>query len=116
MTNQKPKILHVDDEDGILRLIKRLLSDDFEIKQYSNVGESLPILEKEDFDLYISDGLGGGWKQVYGTVRSKELIQGKDYSEYKPFIVHTSNLEAINQVKKDMKYDKKIMLYSKTLG
>ena len=113
MPDQKPKLFHVDDEDGILKLMKRLLSNDFEMKQSSNLEEALPILEKEDFDIYISDGLEGGWRKVYGTVRSKELVNGKDYSGCKPFIVHTSNLDTIEKVRKDMNYDKKLALIQK---
>jgi len=114
MKNKKPKILHVDDEglEGIFGLIKRILSDS-EIIQFSKIEDALAILEKEDFDAYISDGLEGGWERVYGAVRSKELIQGKDYFEYKPFIVHTSNLSVVDKVKKDRAYDSKLGLVIK---
>jgi len=74
MESKKPKILHVEDNDIILKLMKRILSDDFELKQSSTLEDALSIIQNKDFDVYISDGDypsrgKESWKILYDSIK-----------------------------------------------
>jgi len=78
--NTKPRILHVDDDESVRKLFYRslsLINMHFEVKQTSNVEDTLKVLE-EDFDAYIFDGLNGGWKTI-----CEKLIELKPHAKSK---------------------------------
>ncbi|HEW91621.1 MAG TPA: response regulator, partial [Thermotogaceae bacterium] len=49
------KILVVDDETNIRNLIKKILSDEFEVDTAANGLEALKLLKNKEFDLMILD-------------------------------------------------------------
>ena len=56
MKNQKSKILLVDDENNILKSLKRMLRNEpYEIKTANTPEEAIKTIETEKFDLIISD-------------------------------------------------------------
>jgi len=52
---QRHKILVVDDESANLRLLKRVLSDEYEVIEALNGTEGLNLLKEHDFSLIITD-------------------------------------------------------------
>jgi DNA-binding NtrC family response regulator len=51
------RVLHVDDEEGLLRISKQLLpmEGDFQVETSSSVEEAMKKLGKVDFDVVVSD-------------------------------------------------------------
>jgi DNA-binding NtrC family response regulator len=106
-TEKKKRILHIEDNETLRYLAFRALKG-YELVQPSKLEEALSKLDdSEKFDAIITDGLEGDWKKVYGKARIK--------SEYKniPFIVHTSNVDVMDDVEKIMKDDKELGLIKK---
>lgn len=60
MTPEKPRILLIDDDDQIRRLLLEILSTDFECSQASSAEEALSYLDDHQFELIVSDINMGG--------------------------------------------------------
>jgi len=49
------RILYVENEDSIYKMLSRLLKN-YDLKRAPNLEDALDVIQKEDFNLYISDG------------------------------------------------------------
>ena len=58
MANTKTKILHVEDRESIIGAFKISFQDKnkFNFKCATNLEDALSIIQKEDFDVYVTDG------------------------------------------------------------
>ena len=55
MNNQSQKILVIDDEVEIAHILKRWLSDRYEVEAVSNAAQALQFLNSPDIDLIVCD-------------------------------------------------------------
>ncbi len=79
------KILLIDDEESILKVIKTVLSEaGFEVLTAKSKKESLSLIEKEKFDLIISDFLleDGTGLEILESFRKKDILT--------PFLIITA--------------------------
>ncbi len=82
---ERKKVLLIDDEENILKIIKKFLEDNnFKVKTASNRETAISILKKERFDIVLSDyklpdGTGMEILEFYRKIESK-----------KPFIMITA--------------------------
>ncbi|MGH9883497.1 MAG: putative bifunctional diguanylate cyclase/phosphodiesterase, partial [Pyrinomonadaceae bacterium] len=60
MTIEKPKILIIDDDDQVRRLLLEILSPDYECSEASSAEEGLCALREDDFSIIVSDINMGG--------------------------------------------------------
>lgn len=112
----KKKILYAEDDESISRMNKRILGSNYEVMHSSNLEDALLNLGKSDFDLVLSDGTfpykskelpsKNSWELLYNAVRKKGDI---------PFVLYSSNMDAINKVEALMHSDKKLWFLTKPL-
>jgi two-component system, cell cycle response regulator CpdR len=83
MTNLEKKVMVVDDENMILYMVKRVLSNEnligqkLEIESYSNPLDALVAIEKSSYDLVISDLMMPEMSGVEFIDRSKKFSSSK---------------------------------------
>jgi DNA-binding NtrC family response regulator len=100
MENQeKKKILYAEDEEEILRITCNILRN-YNVDGASNLEEALTKIDSNSYDLIISDGLYGGWKPLYQKARDK--------CKNTPFILYSSNIDALDEAKVIMSTDKNL--------
>lgn len=72
--SQKPKVLLVDDEEDICKILSRCLADDFEVQAFQDPRKALNEMRRKRFDLIISD-ISMPFLSGRDIVRSAQKIQ-----------------------------------------
>jgi DNA-binding NtrC family response regulator len=108
---EKQKILYAEDEDCIFTILarssKQIYGDNYDFVHAPDIESALSKFNEGKFDACISDGLNGGWKKFYDSVREKET------SKNLPFILYSSDGDALNKVMSLMHSDKNLGIIQK---
>ena len=70
---ESPKIIVVDDDPGVLRLLTRLLQKKYEVTAFSSAKEALKYLRAEQVDVIISDYMMAGMDGIQFIQKTLEL-------------------------------------------
>ncbi|MCH7720394.1 MAG: response regulator, partial [Planctomycetes bacterium] len=71
--SESPKIVVVDDDPGVLRLLTRLLQKKYEVTAFSSPKEALKYLRAEQVDVIISDYMMAGMDGIQFIQKTLEL-------------------------------------------
>lgn len=101
---KKKRILHLEDEDSIIQLVKEMLNGEYDYNPVKNIEEALEAVDKKHFDLILLDLKLGNTKDIHGELLGFKFLKKIEEMNDKMSVVIVSALsEKAKEAKKRFK-------------